>query len=209
MSYIKLPYFWILDPNPEVNAKILTDKDLASTMYKLIDILVCVHLFQQGLRNKNIIYWYIKNDKDAFLTKYFTNFPKFKVFKFDSIRKFKKGIKWIVTCKQNYDLIILYLLAIINEYNYRFEKNKHIKEIRDIAIAFIEYSLVNNVSKCPSPIESLLIKFKIPVQYMKNNRIDSLKYWYSSIYKHYDLFTVYTKDIPEIMLKNNEKTICT
>lgn len=206
MSYIKTPYIWILDTDLSESAKILTDKDLASTMHKCIDMLISTHLYMQGIRSKKIVYMYLSKSKSEFLNTYFSNFPEFKQFRFDCMSKFKKGLIWTISSKHNYDMILKYLYILISEYNYRFGKDKYILNIRDIANSFSENCLVNIISNNPLPLEWLLSKIKIPIQYMKRNRLEALRYWYSSLYKDINLFNVYSNDIPEIMLKNNKKT---
>lgn len=119
MSKKRYPiHIWFLDNDLLMSAQMLDDKSLVKTIDGCIGCIVstCMHLV--GIRSKKFYsYFFSKENAQSTIQEKFQGWPLDKNPKFNAYGW--KEAKWCRMCHENYDYVVSYLSALLDEYAYR------------------------------------------------------------------------------------------
>lgn len=195
--HINFPYIWILDISPMLSAKSLTDKDLAVSIKRIVDLLLSVYVYTNGIHSKKLALLAMKTYGDGFYTQHFPYFPTIKGYSAQILSSARKLVKWTSQSRLNFDIIVMYFAEYIKEYTYRFKKLNQYQYLEEY---FLQYPPSKLKYIKSQPLEEILSKIKIPAMYRCHSVIDSLKKWYKSKCPKALLLKMYSQEIPEWLL---------
>ena len=191
-------HIWFLDENLQASAQMLDDKSLNKTIDGCIGAIVstCLHLV--GIRSKKMhSFMFSKENMQLTLAEKFSGWPLSNVPRFNAYSWHES--RWCRMCHENYDCIVSYLHALLDEYAYRYS-SKHKVD------ALAQWASTNNIiSSFPyAQISSITLPWKsIEPRFRSSNIIEGYRNQYCSQIEDGDPFLAYSRckrDIPDFVV---------
>ena len=162
-------HIWFLDEDLHKSAEMLTDKLLSKTIDGCIGAIVSTCMYLTGIRSK-----------------------KFNAYGW-------KESRWCRMCHENYDYVVSYLSALLDEHAYRHSSMHADHEV-------LQWAMSNSIVECfpYARIESISLPWKcIDVKFRSSDIVAGYRKQYCSQIEDGDAFAAYgscRRDIPQFVV---------
>lgn len=131
MHYKSYPVqIWFLSDNLQQSAEWLSNKQLVKTINGCMNILNSARFYFIGIRSFTFYkYYFDKERKDETLNRFFPLWPLKQKPLFNQYKS--KTSKWCRMCKEHYDYVKSYLDILLDEYEFRYQKEHGLKKFSE------------------------------------------------------------------------------
>ena len=191
-------HIWFLDEDLHKSAEMLTDKLLSKTIDGCIGAIVSTCMYLTGIRSKKFYaHFFSKENISSTLAEKFCGWPLKKHPKFNAYGW--KESRWCRMCHENYDYVVSYLSALLDEHAYRHSSMHADHEV-------LQWAMSNSIVECfpYARIESISLPWKcIDVKFRSSDIVVGYRKQYCSQIEDGDAFAAYgscRRDIPQFVV---------